>query len=130
MLTKQGHIDFWVNSSARDYESALYNIKGKQYVFALFLFHLTIEKLLKAHWIKDNIGNTPPYSHDLKYLVGNTELDLKIEQIDFLVLANDWNISTRYPDYKETLFKKATSQYVEDQKIKVDDLRKCLLEKL
>jgi HEPN domain-containing protein len=43
-------------------------MSGKQNVFALFAFHLTIEKLLKAIWVKDNIENTPPRQHDLTFI--------------------------------------------------------------
>lgn len=130
MMTKQEHIDFWKNNSDENYHTAIYNLNGKQYVFTLFLFHLTIEKLLKAHWIKDNIINTPPFTHDLKNIYSQTDLDLEITQIDFLALVSDWNISTRYPDYKNSLFRKASQEYVLEQKKQIDLLRQCLLEKL
>lgn len=52
---------------------------GKQNVFALFAFHLTIEKLLKAIWVKDNIENTPPRHHDLTFIYNQTDLKLNSE---------------------------------------------------
>jgi len=112
MMTKQEHIDFWKNNSHENYNTAIYNLNGKQYVFTLFLFHLTVQKLLKAHWIRDNIINTPPFTHDLKNIYAQTDLDLEITQIDFLALVSDWNFSIRYPDYKNSLFRKATKEYV------------------
>lgn len=54
-------------------------MSGKQNVFALFAFHLTIEKLLKAIWVKDNIENTPPRQHDLTFIYNQTDLKLNSE---------------------------------------------------
>lgn len=60
MLTKEGHIDYWKREAERNWETALYLKKGSQRVMALFMLHLVTEKLLKAHWVKDNIDNQPP----------------------------------------------------------------------
>ena len=35
MMTKLVHIDFWKNNSDENYNSAIYNLNGKQYVFTL-----------------------------------------------------------------------------------------------
>ena len=128
-MTKAEHVEFWLTNSNEDLETALYNFEGKKYVYALFFLHLSLEKVLKAIWIKDNLSNTPPFTHDLKSIYNNTDLDLEIEQIDFLSVVNDWNISTRYPDYKRSLYKKATKEYTQIQIEKVKSLRTCLLEK-
>lgn len=79
--------------------------------------------------MKDNVSNTPPFTHDLKNIYSSTELDLEIEQIDFLAIVNDWNISAKYPDYKRSLYKKATDTYTMLQIERVKELRQCLLEK-
>ncbi len=130
MMTKQEHIDFWINSAAENWDTAMYNFKGKRYVMCLFMFDLVIEKLIKAHWVKDNISNTPPRSHDLKFLINETELELEPRLYDFLSLITDWNISTRYPDYKMKLHKMATENYMKEQLKTIEELKKCLLEKL
>lgn len=49
-----GLIKYWTISSDRDYEAMLSNYKVKQYTWALFIGHLTIEKLLKALYAKIN----------------------------------------------------------------------------
>ncbi|MFN0049323.1 MAG: HEPN domain-containing protein [Cytophagales bacterium] len=128
-MTKEQHINFWVQNANDDFDTALYNFKGKKNVYCLFFLHLSVEKLLIAIWIKDNISNTPPFIHDLKSIYSATELDLEIEQIDFLSIVNDWNISARYPDYKRSLYLKATDAYTAVQVEKIEKLRKCLLEK-
>ena len=40
-------MEYWINSSDRDYESMKKNFEIKQYTWALFIGHLMIEKLLK-----------------------------------------------------------------------------------
>ena len=67
-MNKNDHIKWWTNEALRNWETAIYLLNGKQNVFALFAFHLTIEKILKAVWVKDNIENTPPRNHDLTFI--------------------------------------------------------------
>jgi HEPN domain-containing protein len=53
-LTKEEHILYWIEQADDSWEGAIALIKGKRYMLALFCWHLTIEKLLKAIWIKNN----------------------------------------------------------------------------
>ncbi len=130
MLTKQEHIAYWKREAERNWETALYLQKGRQYVMALFMLHLVLEKLLKAHWVKDNIDNQAPRTHDLQNLHNQTELDLAATDYDYLAIVGQWSIDTRYPDYKEKIYSVATETYLNDQFEKVLKLKKCLLEKL
>lgn len=127
MLTKAKHIDFWKQSANDSWETAVYLFEGSKYPEALFLFCLAIEKLLKAHWVKDNINNHPPRIHDLHSLYTETTLELEAEHIDFLDTVNRWNIEGRYPDYRFTLKKIATGDYMKKQLEKINLLRECLL---
>jgi HEPN domain-containing protein len=129
MAEKQAHIDYWKREAERNWETALYLKEGKQNLIALFLFHLTIEKLIKAHWVKDNIDDFPPRTHDIQYLYNQTELNLP-DYYDFMAVVNNWNIDARYPDYKDKIYKLATNEYVANQFEKINSLRTCLLEKL
>ncbi len=130
MLTKQEHIAYWKREAERNWETALYLQKGRQYVMALFMLHLVLEKLLKAHWVKDNIDNQAPRTHDLQNLHNQTELDLAATDYDYLAIVGQWSIDTRYPDYKEKIYSVATETYLNDQFEKVLRLKVCLLEKL
>ena len=103
---------------------------SRNYFHALFFFHLTVEKLVKGLWVRDNIGNTPPRSHDTIYLLSQTEVELSTEQLDLLRLVNTWNIETRYPDYKFLLYKQATEGYTRQKEKEVATLRQCLLAEL
>lgn len=61
-----------------------------QHMHALFFSHLVIEKMLKAHWAKDNEESEPPRIHDLEYLYNQTELKLSANQVDLLGVMNSW----------------------------------------
>lgn len=129
-MNKEQYIDWWKNEALKNWETAMYLMKGKQNVFALFTLHLTIEKLLKAHWIKDNIDNSPPRTHDLLLLYNQTELELKNGFTDHLSIINEWNIESRYPDYKLKIYKRATDDYTKEHSEKISKLKKCLLQEL
>ena len=45
-------IKYWKKSSDQNYATMNNLLKSKDYNWALFIGHLVIEKLLKAHWVK------------------------------------------------------------------------------
>ncbi len=75
----------------------------------MFIAHLVLEKILKAHYVKDT-GETPPKIHELVKLAEKTKLNFTDEQVEFLDRVNDFNLETRYPDYKLKLFKNFTEE--------------------
>jgi HEPN domain-containing protein len=84
MMTKEEHILYWKSSTEENWETAVFLKTGHQNLFSLFAFHLVVEKLLKAHWVKDNIPNSPPRIDDLPELFKQTELELTFDQVDYL----------------------------------------------
>jgi len=119
---KKKHCEIW--------ETAIYLMNGKQNVFALFTFHLTIEKLLKAIWVKDNIENALPRQHDLTLIYNLTDLKLDSELYEYLATINTWNIESHYPDYKLKIYERANENYMNEHFEKISNLKECLLEKL
>lgn len=109
--------------AGRDWKSVEALFKAGQFIHALFFSHLVIEKLLKAHWTRDNIENEPLRVHDLEFLYNQTELKLSAEQTDFLRIVNSWNLEGRYQDYKDKFYKIATKDYTEQKIKQVDELR-------
>lgn len=130
MFAKQDYINYWKQTGLDSWDTAEYLYGGKKFPEALFLFCLAIEKWLKAHWVKDNIDSYPPRIHDLRSLYAETSLDLDADLLDFMDTVNRWNIEGRYPDYRFTLKKIATEDYMRKHWEKLKQLRKCLLEKL
>lgn len=125
-MTKDQHIAYWKTEAERNWETALYLKNGKQNVMALFMLHLTIEKLFKAHWVKDNIDNFPPRTHDLQFLHNQTDLDIPAEDYDYLAVVNQWSIDTRYPDYRNKIYSIATDTYITAQVVRVEKLKQWL----
>jgi HEPN domain-containing protein len=130
MLTKEEHIKYWVETAKRDWQAIQKMYKSKVYLHALFFAHLVLEKLCKAHWVKDNVSNTPPKIHNLITLVDKTKLKLSEEDRNFLFNMNQFQLEGRYPDYKDEIFKKYKSLQTKKILDKVDILRKCLLKNL
>ncbi|KAF0240181.1 MAG: HEPN domain-containing protein [Sediminibacterium sp.] len=129
-MTILEHIHWWKEDALRSWETAVFNKDGKQYVFSLFAFHLTIEKLLKAIWIKDNNAEYPPRTHDLTILYNQTDLDLPNGWYDYLGTINEWNIEGRYPDYKLKIYKRASAEYLGEHFIKLTALKDLLISKI
>lgn len=97
-------------------------------MMALFCWHLALEKLLKALWVKNNIENHPPRIHNLIYLHDGAKLNLATEQKAELLIINSWNIEGRYPDYQTKLSQAFTKEYIESKTQIVLNLKKCLQE--
>jgi HEPN domain-containing protein len=94
------------------------------------MFCLAIEKLFKVNWVLDNPYDYPPRIHDLQALRTQTDVEISSELIDFLDTVNRWNIEGCYPDYKFSLHKQATDAYLKLQFEKLNEVKKCLLERI
>ena len=130
MMTKQQHIDYWINTAEKDWASVDVLFEGKQYLQSLFWAHLVLEKLAKAHWVKNNEENIPPKIHNLIVLLKQANVDLGEEKMNFLVNYNNFQLSSRYPDYLSEIYKVCTKQFTERQIDNVKEIRQCLLEML
>ena len=99
-------------------------------MMTLFCWHLCIEKLLKALWVKSNDNNFPPRTHNLIILHDQTNLLLSEEMQADLKIINFWNIEGRYPDYQNLIYKSATKEYLDSKRLMIENIRSCLIEKL
>ncbi len=129
-MNKKDHIKYWVDTAVDDWASVNLLLKGKQYLRALFFGHLTLEKLCKAHWVKDNESNYPPKIHNLVWLVEKTNLSLSADDMDFLRRINDFQLEGRYPDYLENMNRAYKAKNTKEILDKINLIRKCLLKEL
>ncbi len=129
-MGKEEQIQHWITTAELDWTTAEDLLRLKRFQHALFFFHLVMEKLLKAHWIKDNTGDFPPRSHDLEFFYSNSEIELSSEDVDELRALNSWNLEGRYPDYLSKISKQANEKYTLAKYENVKRIRKCLLENL
>ncbi|MBU2055490.1 MAG: HEPN domain-containing protein [Proteobacteria bacterium] len=122
-------VRYWLESADDDYRVMQSLFDNGHYVWALFLSHLVIEKLLKAYHVK-NVDMNYPRIHNLVEIAVKAKLDLSTEQKVSLVELTTFNLRVRYPDYKNRFQKKATRPFAEGQISKVRELRQWLLEKI
>lgn len=85
--------------------------KNKDYVFALFCVHLSIEKICKAIWVKDNVSNFPPRIHDLVRIMEGTRAELTGDEKKFLKKLTEFQLDGRYPDYQFKIYKTCNKQF-------------------
>ncbi|MCL4456978.1 MAG: HEPN domain-containing protein [Nitrospirae bacterium] len=122
-------IDYWIASSNKDFRAMGSMFKSGHYVWALFLGHLVLEKLLKAFYVK-NVDANAPYTHDLTKIAEKAGLSLNEDQKDFLDAVTAFNIKARYPDYKGRFYKKATKKFTENYIKEIKDFRQWLAKKI
>lgn len=68
-----------------------------RYIYSIFMCHLAIEKALKAK-VEEVSGKMPPRTHNLRYLVKLSGLDLPEDMFGFLSKLSEVSIATRYPE--------------------------------
>ena len=87
----------WLALADYDIETAHRMLATGRYLYVIFLCHLALEKLLKAH-VAEVTQSLPIKTHDLIYLVKKCELELPENHLDFIGKINTASIPTRYPD--------------------------------
>ena len=105
-MNKNENIDYWIELSEYDLETAKVMLTGKRYLYVGFMCHQTIEKALKACFVKLKQDN-PPFIHNLTRLANNSEMYIQMSdaQKDILDILEPLNIEARYPTHKEKLMK-------------------------
>ncbi|MCX6352139.1 MAG: HEPN domain-containing protein [Bacteroidetes bacterium] len=130
MMDKEKHIQYWLLTAIDDSEAVIHLYEAGKYVQALFFTHLFLEKILKAHWVKDNDGNVPPKIHNLMHLYERTTLELSDDEKIFLRRMNTFQLEGRYPDYHASLHKIMKKTDTEKILTQAKELFICLQEKL
>ncbi|MDZ7767400.1 MAG: HEPN domain-containing protein [Melioribacteraceae bacterium] len=72
----------------------------------------------------------PPKIHRLDKLAELSNLELAEDMWKQLKLINDFNISARYPDYKNDFRKICTKEFAEEYLLIIENIFKWILEKL
>lgn len=97
MINIDKHITYWQTGANEDLDVAVQLIELDKTRHGLFILHLALEKILKAHACRKT-KDIAPKTHNLVRLVELSALSLPQEQIDFLAEMNPFNIEGRYPD--------------------------------
>ena len=110
-MTKDEHINYWVDTAQYDWAGEAGAFETKKYMHCLFWAHLTLEKLAKAHWVKTHEDNIPLKIHNIVWLLDESNVDLGDEMNNFLEDFNKFQLSGRYPDYTNNIYKRCTRIY-------------------
>ena len=103
-------IDYWLESSNKDYKTMLDLFHTDNYGWALFIGHLVIEKLLKAYYAKIH-KDYPPRLHDLRRIGEKAGIIFDDDKLVIIETISQFNIRARYDDYKRNFYKLCTKDY-------------------
>ena len=122
-------VDFWFESSDKDFDVMQVLYENKKYSWCLFLGHLVIEKLLKGLYARNNPENPiAPKIHNLILLSQKANLDVPENIKKNIQVINTFNISARYDDYKKSFDEKCTEKYTAEQIKNIEEVQKWLKE--
>ena len=122
-------VEFWINSSDRDFQTMNSMFEKKEYNWSLFIGHLVIEKLLKAYYVK-TIGTHAPLIHNLLKIAMDSKLEFDEEKRIFFITVTAFNINARYDDYKTNFYKKCTKKFTEEWVNKITENREWIKKQL
>lgn len=108
-MNKKEAITYWITQSERDIKTASDLFTTAHYDWSLFMWHLAIERILKAVIVTHD--KSPLYIHDLSRLAKEAEVALTPELIAQLNEITSYNIEARYDNIKFAFYKKATEEY-------------------
>jgi HEPN domain-containing protein len=97
----------WLKQATYDMKTADTMFIGKRYIYAVFMCHLAIEKLLKGLY-SQKFNDIPPKTHNLVFLIEKMKLELPEKYQDFVYTLNGLSVPTRYPDDLRKLLKDYT----------------------
>jgi HEPN domain-containing protein len=119
-------IKYWKSGAESDIETADILIEKEKCLHGLFFCHLSIEKALKAHFIKSN-KQLAPKTHNLIYLLKNTDLVLDESKKKLLGILLKYQLEGRYPEYEVSTPDRGDAQYYLSE---TKELLKWLIQKL
>jgi HEPN domain-containing protein len=122
MMTIDEHIEYWVKNSLIDLKSSSNMLTAGIFDWCLFVGHLALEKMLKAHWVKANQQSIPPKIHNLMKLAELAKIELTENQIEFFRIVNQFHLEARYQDYKDEFRTIATKKFETENLQKINEV--------
>lgn len=131
MAGNERTIKYWRDISEYDLETARVMLDSGRLIYVGFMCHQSIEKILKAIFVKE-VGTTPPYTHNLEKLAVGSGIFLKLSDTQkiFLKELELMNIESRYPDDWNEILKKLTGSKCKEILEKTRKLFQWLKERL
>ena len=130
MMTTPDFIRHWVRGAERDWHAAEVLLTAGAYSQCIFFAHLTVEKLAKAHWIREHEEPDPPMWHNIGKILQLTSLVLPADEQATAVRLSALQVESRYPDYTISFFDTLSPADAQDLWNLTDSLRQFLLARL
>jgi len=122
-------VQHWIDTSEKDYKTMQNLLKSGDYSWAMFLGHLVLEKLLKAHYVK-NQRKHALFTHDLLRLATTAGLKIDEETEEWLDDISTFNINARYDSYKQDFYKLCTKDFANLWSERIKKIRLWLIKEL
>jgi len=99
MIDVEKEVVYWRDGAVKDLQFAdrLIVREEEEILYCFFFLHLTLEKVFKAHIVKQT-KNLPPKTHNLLVLAEMGKVELSQGQVDFCGRINLYNLEARYPN--------------------------------
>lgn len=81
----------WLHQAEYDYEDAQYLLHYRRYPKTVFCCHLTVEKGLKALYLRE-FNTQPPRTHNLDYLIQAIPIEVPGKLEDLMDLLEDVSV--------------------------------------
>jgi HEPN domain-containing protein len=119
-------IHYWKESSDQNYKTMHNLLHSGDYSWSLFMGHLVLEKLLKAHYVKST-GKHPFFTHDLLRLSKKSGLVTTVETEEWLDDISTFNLNARYDNYKQDFYLLCTKEFTFIWIERIETLRQWLI---
>lgn len=103
-------VQYWLVGAKYDMDVANAMFKAKKYPYALFMGHLSLEKLLKALVVK-NTREHAPYTHSLSLLAEKSGIEIPTKILKRLARFMEFHFEARYPKEQKKFYKKCTKEF-------------------
>ena len=125
-------VDYWLELSDYDLQTAAVMLDGRRFLYVGFMAHQSVEKILKAYFVKNSNDKTPPHSHRLSLLAEKASLYsfFSESQKNFIDILEPMNIESRYPSNRDRLLKSLTEERCAQILQETEELHSWIKQKL
>jgi len=105
-------VEYWKEGSKYDLGVARALFKSRKYPYALFIGHLSVEKMLKA-LVVAHTRQHAPFTHSLAVLADKTGLSIPPEIKNKLARFMEYYQEGRYPEEQKNFYRRCTKSFAE-----------------
>ncbi len=107
-------VSYWLEGAKYDLGVANAMLKSGKYPYALFMGHLSLEKLLKGLVVKHTKAHAP-FTHSLPYLAEKSGVNIPERLLVKLREFMEFHFEARYPDANKAFYKKCKKTYASEK---------------